>query len=94
MRVFKLGTNNVSVIFSSPTAKSTQLYKEQAKHYIIPPVCVPKEYNGECHVNHIRKMQASFAWDWGPAFPSVGIWYVIISIFSNSFVWYIATRCH
>lgn len=23
-------------------------------------------------------MQASFAWDWGPAFPSMGIWYVYI----------------
>lgn len=26
-------------------------------------------------MNFLRKMQASFAWDWGPAFPSVGIWY-------------------
>lgn len=41
----------------------------------IPPFCVPKEYNGECHVNYLRKMQCSFGWDWGPAFPSVGIWY-------------------
>lgn len=41
----------------------------------IPPFCVPKEYNGECHVNYVRKMQSSFGWDWGPAFPSVGIWY-------------------
>lgn len=41
----------------------------------IPPFCVPKNYNGECHVNYLRKMQCSFGWDWGPAFPSVGIWY-------------------
>ncbi|WP_407807988.1 glycosyl hydrolase 2 galactose-binding domain-containing protein, partial [Staphylococcus aureus] len=27
-----------------------------------------------CHANRIRKMQASFSWDWGPAFASVGIW--------------------
>ena len=31
---------------------------------------------GECHANFIRKMQASFSWDWGPAFPSMGLWYL------------------
>jgi beta-mannosidase len=31
-------------------------------------------YNGECHMNLLRKMQASFAWDWGLAAPSMGIW--------------------
>lgn len=76
MCLFQLGTNTVSVVFSSPITEAVRLYEEQAKRYVVPPVCVPKEYNGECHVNHIRKMQASFAWDWGPAFPSVGIWYV------------------
>lgn len=50
------------------------LAEEQARNYVVPPKCVPSEYNGECHVNHIRKMQASFSWDWGPAFPSMGIW--------------------
>lgn len=38
------------------------------------PECPPERYNGECHVNMIRKMQASFAWDWGLAVPSMGIW--------------------
>lgn len=59
----------------SPTEKAQELYNEQLKFYEVPPTCVPKEYRGECHVNHIRKMQASFSWDWGPALPSVGIWY-------------------
>lgn len=40
----------------------------------VPPECPPKEYNGECHMNIIRKMQASFSWDWGLAAPSTGIW--------------------
>jgi beta-mannosidase len=31
-------------------------------------------FQGVCHANHIRKMQASFSWDWGPAAPSVGLW--------------------
>lgn len=42
--------------------------------YPVLPDCVPDEYQGECHANMLRKMQASFAWDWGPAFPSVGVW--------------------
>lgn len=29
---------------------------------------------GECHMNLLRKMQASFGWDWGLAAPSMGIW--------------------
>ncbi len=41
---------------------------------MVPPECVDPQFQGECHANHIRKMQASFSWDWGPAFPSMGIW--------------------
>ncbi|KAK6101143.1 hypothetical protein QQG55_3455 [Brugia pahangi] len=26
------------------------------------------------HINFIRKTQASFGWDWGPSFSTVGIW--------------------
>ncbi|KAH8360187.1 hypothetical protein KR093_011286 [Drosophila rubida] len=40
----------------------------------VPPACPPLRYHGECHVNMLRKMQASFAWDWGPAAPSMGLW--------------------
>ncbi|CAG2172114.1 unnamed protein product, partial [Oppiella nova] len=36
--------------------------------------CMAKEYHGECHNNMIRKMASSFSWDWGPAFPTQGIW--------------------
>ncbi|VDK27132.1 unnamed protein product [Anisakis simplex] len=25
----------------------------------------------------MRKIQSSFAWDWGPTFPTVGIWQAI-----------------
>uniref|UniRef100_A0A1A9W1B3 beta-mannosidase n=1 Tax=Glossina brevipalpis TaxID=37001 RepID=A0A1A9W1B3_9MUSC len=39
-----------------------------------PPNCPPSRYEGECHMNMLRKMQASFAWDWGLAAPSMGIW--------------------
>jgi hypothetical protein len=37
-------------------------------------VIVMAWFQGVCHANHIRKMQASFSWDWGPAAPSVGLW--------------------
>lgn len=40
----------------------------------VPPNCPNGRYHGECHMNMLRKMQASFAWDWGLAVPSMGIW--------------------
>ncbi|XP_053559474.1 beta-mannosidase isoform X3 [Bombina bombina] len=42
--------------------------------YVIPPECPPEVQNGECHGNFIRKAQCSFSWDWGPTFPTQGIW--------------------
>lgn len=60
--------------FTSPILVSGLLAQQHKANYTVPPECTPDQYNGECHVNFLRKMQASFAWDWGPAFPSVGIW--------------------
>ncbi|XP_017057152.1 beta-mannosidase [Drosophila ficusphila] len=40
----------------------------------VPPECPNERYHGVCHMNMLRKMQASFSWDWGPAAPSAGIW--------------------
>ncbi|XP_030046616.1 beta-mannosidase [Microcaecilia unicolor] len=42
--------------------------------YPVPPECPPSVQKGECHVNFIRKEQCSFSWDWGPSFPTQGIW--------------------
>ncbi|KAG7202549.1 hypothetical protein KM043_009746 [Ampulex compressa] len=75
--------NVLRVVLSSAVKTAENLYNKQKKEYIVPPVCVPKEYNGECHVNHIRKMQASFSWDWGPAFPSLGIWKSVELVSAN-----------
>lgn len=66
----------VNVKFQSPVEWSAAAFEAQSAEYVVPPECVPAEYQGECHANHIRKMQASFSWDWGPAFPSMGIWWV------------------
>lgn len=66
------GTNQLMIEFTSPVegAKNLNLHREKE----IPPKCPPSRYNGECHMNLLRKMQASFAWDWGLAAPSMGIW--------------------
>ncbi|XP_071518434.1 beta-mannosidase isoform X1 [Panulirus ornatus] len=66
--------NKLEVWFESPVEYAARHYEAQAAQYVVPPKCVPPSYQGECHANHIRKMQASFSWDWGPAFPSSGIW--------------------
>uniref|UniRef100_A0A673J3J8 Beta-mannosidase n=1 Tax=Sinocyclocheilus rhinocerous TaxID=307959 RepID=A0A673J3J8_9TELE len=53
-------------------------YASQRSHahteYRVPPDCPPPVQKGECHVNFIRKAQSSFSWDWGPSFPTLGIW--------------------
>ncbi|GAB1288145.1 Beta-mannosidase [Apodemus speciosus] len=58
--------------------QSAVLYAAQQSRahtrYPVPPECPPAEQKGECHVNFIRKAQCSFSWDWGPSFPSQGIW--------------------
>ncbi|XP_014232217.1 beta-mannosidase isoform X1 [Trichogramma pretiosum] len=72
--VLKSGNNELKVILESSVLTAKKLFDAQSLDYVVYPKCVPEVYNGECHVNHIRKMQASFGWDWGPAFPSMGIW--------------------
>ncbi|XP_061843640.1 beta-mannosidase [Nerophis lumbriciformis] len=42
--------------------------------YRVPPECPPDVQKGQCHVNFIRKEQSSFSWDWGPSFPTMGLW--------------------
>ncbi|XP_055949322.1 beta-mannosidase-like [Argiope bruennichi] len=66
--------NSIRVSFRSAVEYSKEKHEIQVLKYVIPPVCPPPVQNGECHVNYIRKMQSSFSWDWGPAFPTQGIW--------------------
>ncbi|KAJ8869705.1 hypothetical protein PR048_028700 [Dryococelus australis] len=62
--------NELQVRFTSPVLEAERRSRDNP----VPPSCVPAQYNGECHVNQLRKMQASFGWDWGVALPSVGLW--------------------
>uniref|UniRef100_A0A0R3RQR5 Beta-mannosidase n=1 Tax=Elaeophora elaphi TaxID=1147741 RepID=A0A0R3RQR5_9BILA len=76
LKQWKIGKNSLRIEFKSPITyakqKSTK-YQKQFGH-VLPPVCPVPEFQGECHINFIRKIQASFSWDWGPSFPTVGIW--------------------
>ncbi|XP_053614125.1 beta-mannosidase [Plodia interpunctella] len=76
----KTGENVLKVSFTSPIEAAQDL----SENHFTAPSCVPENYNGECHANQLRKMQASFSWDWGPAFPSVGIWKPVVLEFYNS----------
>ncbi|KAF2364830.1 Glycoside hydrolase family 2 immunoglobulin-like beta-sandwich [Trinorchestia longiramus] len=72
--MISMGRVLLSVRIVSPVSWSAAQSARQDALYPVPPSCVPPAYNGECHANYIRKMQASFGWDWGPAFPSMGVW--------------------
>lgn len=70
-------TNSLIISFESPikyAARKSHQSLRQNHGKIIPPYCPSPAQRGECHVNFIRKMQSSFSWDWGPAFPSVGLY--------------------
>ncbi|NXY81873.1 MANBA mannosidase, partial [Alcedo cyanopectus] len=65
--------NVVAVHFSSAVSYAAEQSRCHSA-YSIPPACPPPVQKGECHANFIRKEQCSFSWDWGPSFPTQGIW--------------------
>ncbi|XP_015249111.1 PREDICTED: beta-mannosidase [Cyprinodon variegatus] len=69
----KVGDNVLEVSFLSPVLYASERRKAHSS-YVVPPECPPDVQKGECHVNFIRKEQSSFSWDWGPSFPTVGLW--------------------
>ncbi|KJH53172.1 glycoside hydrolase, family 2 [Dictyocaulus viviparus] len=84
--------NMIEIRFISPVLYAEEKSSEyfvcfKSRGHLVPPVCPPSSYHGECHPNFIRKAQYSFSWDWGPALPSVGIWKPIdIVAFNDYFV--------
>ncbi|CAG9764678.1 unnamed protein product [Ceutorhynchus assimilis] len=68
------GNNTIKIFFANPVEMGLALNYDQLDKYRIPWECPPDAYQGECHINMLRKMQASFSWDWGPSFPSMGLW--------------------
>lgn len=69
----KDGENELQVCFMSPVLYASQRYEAHSA-YRVPPECPPDVQKGQCHVNFIRKEQRSFSWDWGPSFPTMGLW--------------------
>uniref|UniRef100_A0A6I8PJV2 Beta-mannosidase n=1 Tax=Ornithorhynchus anatinus TaxID=9258 RepID=A0A6I8PJV2_ORNAN len=65
--------NLIELRFQSAISYAAQKSRAHAG-YRVPPECPPPVQKGECHVNFVRKEQCSFSWDWGPAFPTQGIW--------------------
>ncbi|XP_044080325.1 beta-mannosidase isoform X2 [Neovison vison] len=65
--------NSLELRFQSPVLYAAQQSKAHS-NYSVPPDCPPPVQKGQCHVNFIRKEQSSFGWDWGPSFPTQGIW--------------------
>lgn len=79
------GENVIEVALRSPIKEALKLAAELDDPP--PPACTPAVYHGECHMNLLRKMQASFAWDWGLAAPSMGIWKpVFLEYFQTAFI--------
>ncbi|XP_030213264.1 beta-mannosidase [Gadus morhua] len=66
------GDNVLTVSLASPVRYAAQ--RSEAHSYRVPPDCPPEVQQGQCHVNYIRKEQSSFSWDWGPSFPTAGLW--------------------
>ncbi|KAF7666144.1 hypothetical protein LDENG_00116800 [Lucifuga dentata] len=71
--LLKDGENMLKVSFVSPVLYASGRRKAHTA-YRVPPECPPDVQKGECHVNFIRKEQSSFSWDWGPSFPTMGLW--------------------
>ncbi|XP_037551218.1 beta-mannosidase [Nematolebias whitei] len=67
------GDNLLQVRLLSPVLYALERRNAHSS-YRVPPECPPDVQKGECHVNFIRKEQSSFSWDWGPSFPTVGLW--------------------
>ncbi|XP_064649950.1 beta-mannosidase-like [Lineus longissimus] len=66
------GKNVVKVVFTSAVLYAAEQAKAHA--YPIPPADRNPCENSEKYHQFIRTRQSAFSWDWGPAFPTVGIW--------------------
>ncbi|CAG2110568.1 unnamed protein product, partial [Medioppia subpectinata] len=76
-KVLKSGQNTIRLAFQSAPLygkQESENFFNKYKYNVRPPCNGGDAAHGECHANFIRKMQASYSWDWGPAFPTQGIW--------------------
>lgn len=71
----EVGATNDNILKLECTS-TNQMAKQIANVMLTvpPPSCWPATFRGECHINLVRTTQASFGWDWGPAYPIQGFW--------------------
>lgn len=82
------GINQIRLNFTSPVKFAQKKAKDFEITFLhrIPPDCTAPVQNGQCNVQFLRKIQASFSWDWGPSFPTMGIWKPIYLEYFNQSV--------
>ncbi|OWF41123.1 beta-mannosidase-like [Mizuhopecten yessoensis] len=86
-----VGENTVKISFKSAVKYAAQ--QAQNADYVVPPECPVPNYRGDCHANMIRKMQSSFSWDWGPSFPTQGIWKnIYVQSFNHGVIQHVTTE--
>ncbi|CAG2180926.1 unnamed protein product, partial [Oppiella nova] len=73
-KVLKLGPNVIRVAIQSAPLYSMERAKQYETQYKYKVFVCNKGADNECYFDFIRKMAASYSWDWGPAFPTQGIW--------------------
>ncbi|KAL5112294.1 Beta-mannosidase [Taenia crassiceps] len=71
--VLRYGWNFLQFVFKSTPLMAKENYRRLSPNPPLP-ACWPDIFRGECYVNAVRTTQASFGWDWGPAFPIQGFW--------------------
>lgn len=77
--------NILKIEIKSPIIGALEIARDYGK--FTPPECPNIRYNGECHMNLLRKMQSSFSWDWGLAAPSMGIWKnIVVELYDSVFI--------
>ena len=67
--------NKIKVLFYSPVEYANERAKKfkEANGFDLAPNGPPASYHGVAHGNFMRKMQASFSWDWGAQMVTSGI---------------------
>uniref|UniRef100_A0A8C9VF12 beta-mannosidase n=1 Tax=Scleropages formosus TaxID=113540 RepID=A0A8C9VF12_SCLFO len=89
------GDGNVLTVSLASAVEYAARRSRAHRSYKVPPECPPAVQKGECHVNFIRKAQSSFSWDWGPSFPTLGIWRdVRLEAFDALRLLYLAPTAH
>ncbi|VDD75001.1 unnamed protein product [Mesocestoides corti] len=78
----RYGWNSLQLAFRSTPLMAKVAYKKLSPDPPLPE-CWPDIFKGECRINAVRTTQASFGWDWGPAFPIQGFWKLPQLRFSN-----------